>query len=143
MWKSFGDQFLAAVDSKINIPDVVKFSFSRGDLYKDVQEPICGLLVTNKNYSIALKTFTRTLYKWTILISSYMESFVYETLQSITYMKNVSGLRAIYDLVEVFLLIHMANFLIEKVPHSLCLVVSREFDDKVWDLENMLKYFKK
>ena len=72
-----------------------------------------------------------------------MESFVYETLQSITYMKNVSGLRAIYDLVEVFLLIHMANLLIEKVPHSLCLVVSREFRDKVWDLENMLKYFKK
>ena len=72
-----------------------------------------------------------------------MESFVYETLQSITYMKNVSGLRAIYDLVEVFLLIHMANLLFEKVPHSLCLVVSLEFDDKVWDLENMLKYFKK
>ena len=72
-----------------------------------------------------------------------MESFVYETLQSITYMKNVSGLRAIYDLVEVFLLIHMANLLIKKVPHSLCLVVSREFRDKVWDLENMLKYFQK
>ena len=33
--------------------------------------------------------------------------------------------------------------LIEKIPHSLRLVISREFDDKVWDLENMLKYFKK
>ena len=63
VWQSFGDQFSAAVDSKINIPDVVKFSFSKGDLYKDVQEPICGLLVTNKNHSIALKTFTRTFYK--------------------------------------------------------------------------------
>ena len=29
--------------------------------------------------------------------------------------------------------------LIEKIPYSLCLVTSREFDDKVWDLENMLK----
>ena len=63
--QSFGDLFSAAVDSKINIPDVVKLSFSKGDLYKDVQEPICGLLVTNKNYSITLKTFTGTLYKWT------------------------------------------------------------------------------
>ena len=37
------------------------------------------------------------------------------------------------------LLIHL---LIEKYPHSLRLVISREFDDEVWDLENMLKYFK-
>ena len=32
---------------------------------------------------------------------------------------------------------------IEKTLYSLRLVISREFDDKVWDLENMLKYFKK
>ena len=38
------------------------------------------------------------------------------------------------------LLVHL---LIEKIPHSLRFVISREFDDKVWDLENMLKYFKK
>ena len=83
-----------------------------------------------------------------------MESFV--KLQPITSMKNVSGLRAMYDLVEGNvrnlsslgvpsdtygkLLVHL---LIEKIPHSLRLVISREFDDEVWDLENMLKYFKK
>ena len=33
--------------------------------------------------------------------------------------------------------------LIEKISHSLRLVISREFDNEVWDLENMLKYFKK
>ena len=31
----------------------------------------------------------------------------------------------------------------EKIPHSLRLVISRKFDEKVWDLENMLKYFQK
>ena len=38
------------------------------------------------------------------------------------------------------LLVHL---LIKKIPHSLHLVISCEFDDKVWDLENMLKYFNK
>ena len=38
------------------------------------------------------------------------------------------------------LLVHL---LIEKISHSLCLLISHEFDDKVWDLENMLKYFEK
>ena len=33
--------------------------------------------------------------------------------------------------------------LIEKISHSLRLVISLEFDNEVWDLENMLKYFKK
>ena len=36
----------------------------------------------------------------------------------------------------------LVDLLIEKFPHSLCLVISREFDEKLWDLENMLKYFK-
>ena len=83
-----------------------------------------------------------------------MEIFV--KLQPKTSMKNVSGLKAMYDLVEgnvshlpslavpseTFgkLLVHL---LIKKIPHSLRLVISREFDDEVWDLENMLKYFKK
>ena len=65
-------------------------------------------------------------------------------------------LRAMYDLVEGNirnlsslgvpsdtygkLLVHL---LIEKIPHSFNLVISREFDDKIWDLKNILKYFKK
>ena len=83
-----------------------------------------------------------------------MECFV--KLQPITSMKNVSGLRAMCNLVEGNvhnlsslgvpsdtygkLLVHL---LIGSIPHSLRLVISRECDEKVWGLENMLKYFKK
>ena len=45
-----------------------------------------------------------------------------------------------YGKLLVHLLLHL---LIEKIPHNLGLVTSREFDEKVWDLENMLNYFKK
>ena len=62
-WQSFGNRFSTAVDSKTNIPDVVKFSLLKGVLWKDVQESICGLLVTNENYSTALNHFTITLWK--------------------------------------------------------------------------------
>ena len=89
-----------------------------------------------------------------VLINSYMESFV--KLQTRTSMKNVSGLKAMYDLVEENvrnlpslgvasdtygkLLVQL---LIEKILHCLRLVISHGFDDKVWNLENMVKYFKK
>ena len=115
--QSFWDQFFAAVPSKTNIPDVVKFSYLKGVLSKDVQESIRGLLITNENYSIALKILREHYANKQVLIISYIESFV--KLQPVTSIKNVSGLRAMYDLVEgkvrnlsslVFLLIHMVNY---------------------------------
>ena len=103
---------------------------------------IRGLLITNENYSIALKTLWERYVNKQVLISAYMESFV--KLPPITSMKNVSGLRTMHHLVEGNvrnlsslgvpsdtygkLLVHL---LIEKIPHSLRLVISREFDDKV------------
>ena len=54
-------------------------------------------------------------------------------------MRNLSNLGVPFNTYGK-LLVHL---LIEKIPHSLRLVTSSEFDDKVWDLENMLKYFKK
>ena len=38
------------------------------------------------------------------------------------------------------LLVHLS---IIKIQHSLRLVTSSELDDKIWDLENILKYFEK
>ena len=124
----------------------------KGVLSKDVQESIRGLLITNGNYSIALKILRGRYANKQVLISSFMESFV--KLQPITSLKNVIGLRAMYDLVvgNVRNLSSLGvpsdksgkllvNFLIEKVPYSLRLVISREFNDKVCDLENILKYF--
>ena len=59
---------------------------------------IQGLLITNENYSIALKILRERYANKHVLISSYMESFV--KLQPITSIKNVSGLRAMHNLVE-------------------------------------------
>ena len=70
-------------------------------------------------------------------------------------MKNVSGLRAMYDFVEGN--VHnlsslgvpsdtygkLVHLLIKKILHSLHLVISHEFEDEVWNFENMLKYFNK
>ena len=54
-WQSLWDQFSAAVDSKTNIPDIVKSSYLKGVLSKDVQESIQGSLIAKEDYSIALK----------------------------------------------------------------------------------------
>ena len=77
------DQCSTGDDSTTNIPDAVKFSYLKSVLSKDV-------------HSIALKILRERYANKQVLISSYMESFV--KLQPITSMKNVSGLRAMYDL---------------------------------------------
>ena len=90
-WQGFWDQFSAAVDSKTNIPNVVKFSYLTDVLSENIQESIRGLLKTNENYSIVLKILRERYTNKQVLISSYMESFV--KLELTTSMKNVSGLR--------------------------------------------------
>ena len=80
------------------MPDVVKFSFLKDILSKDVQESIGVLLIKNESYSTALKILRERYANKQVLISSYMEIFV--KLQPITSMKNVNGLRAMHDLVE-------------------------------------------
>ena len=83
-----------------------------------------------------------------------METFV--KLQPLKSMQNVYVLRKMYDLNEGNvcnltsvgvppdthgkLLVHL---LIEKISHAVGLVISREFDDQVCELENMLKHFNK
>ena len=94
----FWDQFLAALDVKTNMADVVKVSHLKGILSKDVQEPIRDLIMTNENYSIAFKILRERYANKQVLISAYMKCFV--KLQPLTSAKNVSGLRAIYDSVE-------------------------------------------
>ena len=114
----------------------------KGVLSEDVQESIRGLLITNENYNIALKVLRERYKNKQVLVST--ESFV--KLQPITSMKNVGGLRAKCNWVEENvrnlwsldvpsntsgkLLVHL---LIEKIPHSLRLSISCEFDDKIWD----------
>ena len=70
----------------------------KGVLSGDVQESIWGLLISNENNSIALKVLWERHANKQVLISSYMERFV--KFQPITSKKNVSGLKAVHDLVE-------------------------------------------
>ena len=116
----------------------------KGVSSKYVQESIRGLLKTNKNYITALKILRERYANKEVLISSYMESFV--KLQPIRSIENASELTAMYDSVEGDernlsseddpsdtcgkILVQL---LIKKIPHSLRLVISREFDDKAWD----------
>ena len=72
MWPSFWDQFSAVVDSKTNATNIVKFSYLKGVLSKDVQESIRSLLMKNENYCIALKILWEHYANKQVLISSYM-----------------------------------------------------------------------
>ena len=76
----------------------------KGVLSKDVQESIRVLLITNENYGIALKILRERYANKQVLISSYIESFV--KVQPITSMKNVSWLRAMYDLIDKMCVIY-------------------------------------
>ena len=87
-WQSFWDQLSAAVDSKTNIPNVVKITYLKNALNKDVLETISKLTLTNENCYIALKVLKEWYADKKVLAGLYMESFVKLQLQPIKSMQN-------------------------------------------------------
>ena len=52
-WQEFWDIYNSAVH-KQDIPNVTKFSYLKGSLRNSAAAAICGILVTNDNYSVAI-----------------------------------------------------------------------------------------
>ena len=52
--------------------------------------------------------------------------------------KNVAGLRQLYDTLEVHIRSLLSLIIMERLPHSVKLVISRSLKDKGWNLTELL-----
>ena len=152
-WRSFWNRFETAIDNKDFLTAVDKFNYLLGLLNDDAKECVNGLDLTSDNYEEAKKILSDRFGNPQVVIASHMESLV--NLPAVTSLSNVNQLRKMYDQVEVIvrnlksldmpptsygaLLIPVLN---EKIPEELRVIISRKFQDAVWNLEDMIEYVK-
>ena len=111
------------------------------------------MTLTNGNYKEAVNLLKERYGNRQLLVSVYFEALV--KLPHVTTMNNIKDLRMIYDKVESSVrnlrtlgtepLSYgslLAPLLTEKLPDDLKLIISRKFKTEIWNLEDLLKYFK-
>ena len=111
------------------------------------------MTLTNGNDKEAVNLLLERYGNPQLLVSVYFEALV--KMPRVTTMNNVKDLRMIYDKVESSvpnlrtLGIEPLSYgslltplLTEKLPDDLKLIISRKFKNEIWNLEDLLKYFK-
>ena len=141
-WKT---SFIAAVDKNISISNIEKMGYLMRFLKDDALTAVKGLLVTNENYSVALKMLEERFGDPHLLIHKHMTTILsLDTISSIFDLKN---LRKVYDEVETQIR-SLENLgldpksygslfvpvLMSKLPNELKLLISRQFGRNIWEI---------
>ena len=148
----FWDSFASAVDDNCSLSDVDKFNYLRSLLEGPAAGAIRGLPLTAENYEAAKSILKKRFGQPQIIINAHMEGLV--KLAAVTVDNDLKRLRFLYDRIEAHVRALQAlgidsgsygklliPLLMEKLPSSMRLIISRTVDDPQWDLDVLLKAF--
>ena len=144
-WQTFYESFTTAIHSKPNISNVQKFDYLVGYLEGQAKKTVGRFNITNKNYQKSLDLLGEQFGNTQVIITSHMSE-----LLKIKYGKS-DNLRQLHYTLEV----HVRSLLslnvdsqsygtllspiiMERLPHSVKLIISRSLKDKGWDLTKLL-----
>ena len=133
--------------------EVDKFSYLKSLLTDSAKDCISGLTQTKQNYDEAIKLLKERYGNPQVLISAHMESLV--ALPRVESMNKLNEFRSIYDQIETTirnlrsLKVETKTYgslliplLAEKLPNELTVIISRKFENNVWNLDDLLFYIK-
>ena len=134
--------------------DIDKFSYLKSFLSDSALQSINGLSLNATNYKEAIDILHQRYGNKQVLISAHMQKL--EKLPTIKSSNDISGLRKMYDQTEVCvrnlkaLNIDIATygailvpFLNGKLPSEIRVILSRNFQNDIWQLDDMLKILKR
>lgn len=152
-WKGFWDQFESTVHNNKAINEIEKFNYLRSLLEENAYSAISGLTLSSENYKQAVEILKTRYNNEQVLISAYMQKFV--KIPKVKNIHDIQGLRFLCDSVETSirnlnslrvetssygtLLVPLLN---EKLPGELRITIARNFENSVWDLNEMIKILK-
>ena len=144
-WNSFWQSFASAVRGRDDLSDVDKYNYLKSLLTDKAQEVISGLSLTAENYYEAIELLEQRYADKVKLAHTWK-----------TCMNNINNLRRLHDTIESSirnltalkvesksygaLLIPLLN---EKLPNEIRIIIASKFNGTVWNLDDMMKYFKK
>ena len=148
----FWDSFRSAVDDNPCLSDVDKFNYLRNLLEGSAAGAIRGLPLTTENYGAAKDILKKRFGQPQIIINAQMEGLV--KVAAVTVDNDLKRLRFLYDRDEAHVRALQAlglqcesygkllvPLLMEKLPPSMRLIISRAIDQPEWDLDILMKAF--
>ena len=152
-WPSFLDSYGAAIHNSSALSDIQKLTYLRSYLTDAALKSVSGLTLTNENYEKALTILKERYGNKQAIVSTHMENLA--NLRVVSSDANVTGLRKLFDERESSVrslesLGVEANsygsllvpIIMNRLPHQLKLVTSRNLSSDLWDLTELLKIMK-
>ena len=153
-WQGFWDQFLIAIHENDSLADIDKFTYLKSFLSDSALQSINGLSLNATNYKEAIDILHQRYGNKQVLISAHMQKL--EKLPRIKSSNDINGLRKMYDQTKFCvrnlkaLNIDIATygailvpFLNGKLPSEIRVILSRNFQNDIWQLDDMLKILKR
>ena len=150
---SFWDQFKAAIHSNVKLNNVDKFNYLIFCLKDEPLHTICCLTLSLEDYARAVNILDERYGKKQILISSQMD--VLAKLPRMTSMSEIPNLRKILNSLETSvrnlteLNVEMNSYgtfltsiIFARISNEMRIISSRKFKNDVWDLRNLIDFFK-
>ena len=149
-WQEFWDSFESAIHTNTKLSSVDKFSYLRGLLMGGARTSIAGLALTSANYEAATEILKRRFGKKTAIERTHINDLL--KAGPVQNDKNTSGLRKLYDTVEVHhrglqaLGVNANTYegivvpsILSKLPETVRLQITRGKNYEQWTMEEMLQ----
>ena len=147
-WQGFWDQFLIAIHENDSLADIDKFSYLKSFLSDSALQSINGLSLNVTNYKEAIEILHEWYKNKQVLINAHMQL---DKLSKTKSSNDINELREMYDQIEVCVRnlkalnidivtygAILVPFLNGKLPPKIKVILSRNFQNDIWQLDGML-----
>ena len=148
-WSSFWDSFESSIHQNPDLTEIDKFIYLKSLLESTAEEVISGLTLSSSNYTEAVSLLKKRFSNKQHQISKHMDAFM--NLEPVVTSRNLKALRQLYDKVESHICclrslgvesesygMLLSSVLMKRIPHDICLVVSRTVTTDDWKLDKLL-----
>eukprot|EP00731_Ephydatia_muelleri_P005954 Em0003g202a len=148
-WSSFWDSFESSIHQNPDLTEIDKFIYLKSLLESSAAEVISGLTLSSSNYTEALSLLKKRFGNKQHQISKHMDALM--NLEPVVTSRNLKALRQLYDKVESHIRCLrslgvesesygtlLSSVLMKRIPHDICLVVSRTVTTDDWKLDKLL-----
>ena len=148
-WSLFWDSFESSIHQNPDLTEIDKFIYLKSLLESSAAEVISGLTLSSSNYTEALSLLKKRFGNKQHQISKHMDALM--NLEPVVTSRNLKALRQLYDKVESHIRCLrslgvesesygtlLSSMFMKRIPHDICLVVSRTVTTDEWKLDKLL-----
>ena len=149
-WATFWDMFQSSVHNNSELTDIDRFNYLHSLLEDSAADAISGLSITTANYAEAITILQKRFGNKQLVVNKHMDALL--EIDAVTSMRDLKRLRHLYDQAEGHIRSLnslgvpsesygnlLAPILMKRLPHELCVIISKDVGTESWNLDKMMK----